>query len=169
MNEISLPGGSMTPGRQPTSAAMVDVPAPGDTEPTAIESQGQATEPLTDASRYTSGPTAQSPSPADHPSTGEKLPANNGRTGGIGGAKPSATRPSIEKLEETVTKINDFAQSIQRELHFSIDDESGETIVKVVEKATNEVVRQIPAEDLMESLKNLNQNATSGVIISEQA
>lgn len=84
-------------------------------------------------------------------------------------SQPQTSPPTKEALEETITKINDFVQSIQRELHFSIDEESGETVVKVVEKATNEVVRQIPAEDIMETLKNLNQNTASGVIISKQA
>lgn len=82
-------------------------------------------------------------------------------------ATPSAQ--SNQSLEETVTQINDYVQSIQRELQFSIDDESGETVVKVIEKATNEVVRQIPAEDLMETLKNLNQNATAGIMFNNQA
>lgn len=77
--------------------------------------------------------------------------------------------PPSQSLEQTVTQLNDYVQSIQRELQFSIDEESGDTIVKVIEKATNEVVRQIPAEDLMETLKSLNQNATTGVIISNQA
>jgi flagellar protein FlaG len=86
-------------------------------------------------------------------------------------ATPSenSTSPPSQSLEQTITQLNDYVQSIQRELQFSIDEESGDTIVKVIEKATNEVVRQIPAEDLMETLKSLNQNATTGVIISNQA
>ena len=165
MNENSLPGGNIIPGRQHTSTVLVDAPTPVSTDSTTIESLAQGKKPLIDISQQTSGPiapTVQPPAPADNPLMKANSKTN---TGPIEGAE----RPSIEKLEETVTKINDFVQSIQRELHFSIDDESGETIVKVVEKATNEVVRQIPAEDLMESLKNINQNATSGIIISKQA
>lgn len=70
-----------------------------------------------------------------------------------------------EQLKAAVTHINSFVQSIQRELQFSIDEESGDTIVKVIDKSTNEVVRQIPAEELMETLKNMNKPGGSGLIL----
>ncbi len=72
-------------------------------------------------------------------------------------------------LTEAVTQINDFVQSIQRELHFSIDDESGDAIVKVIDKKTNELVRQIPPEDVMEMLKNLGKDEGFSLILKSSA
>ena len=51
-----------------------------------------------------------------------------------------------ERLHAAVAKMNDYVESTQRDLHFSYDDESGETVVKVVDRKTQDVIRQIPDE-----------------------
>ena len=83
---------------------------------------------------------------------------------------PDAAPIDSEAISTAVKAINDYVQSIQRELHFNIDDESGETVVTVVGKATQQVVRQIPAADLMESLKNMSSPDaySSGLIIDNK-
>jgi flagellar protein FlaG len=40
-------------------------------------------------------------------------------------------------------------QSHQRSLQFSQDEESGRIVVKVINKETNEVVRQFPPDELL--------------------
>jgi len=40
--------------------------------------------------------------------------------------------------------MNAYIQSSQRDLHFSYDAASGETVVKVLDRQTQEVIRQIP-------------------------
>ena len=54
--------------------------------------------------------------------------------------------PSREELDVAVEKLNQIAQNLGRELQFEIDDDSGQTIVKVIDTETDEVVRQIPNE-----------------------
>lgn len=49
-----------------------------------------------------------------------------------------------EKVQAAVAQMNEFIQSTQRDLHFSYDPESGNTIVRVVDRNTKEVIRQIP-------------------------
>ena len=51
-----------------------------------------------------------------------------------------------EELEQAVTKLNDYIQNVQRDLQFNVDDSSGRMVVKVVDRITDEVVRQIPDE-----------------------
>jgi|SRR5690554_275229 len=51
-----------------------------------------------------------------------------------------------ERLRAAVAQMNDYIESTQRDLQFSYDDESGETVVKVVDRKTQEVIRQIPDE-----------------------
>lgn len=51
-----------------------------------------------------------------------------------------------EKVMAAVAQMNDFIQSTQRDLNFSYDPESGETIVKVLDRNTQEIIRQIPNE-----------------------
>jgi flagellar protein FlaG len=42
-------------------------------------------------------------------------------------------------------------------LQFSIDEESGETVVKVVDTETDEVIRQIPSEEMLALARNLQR------------
>jgi len=59
-------------------------------------------------------------------------------------APPEATR-----LDAVVSGINELVHELQRELHFAVDDQSGETVIKVVDRATDEVVRQIPSDEVL--------------------
>ncbi|MBV6823718.1 flagellar protein FlaG [Pseudomonas sp. PD9R] len=61
------------------------------------------------------------------------------------------------RLKQAVQQIEKFVQSIKRNLEFSIDEQSGKVIVKVIASETGEVVRQIPSAEalkLAESLSN---------------
>lgn len=62
-----------------------------------------------------------------------------------------------ESLQQAVTQLNDYVQSIQRDLQFEIDDETGDTIVRVLDKETQEVVRQIPDEVAVRLAQNLQE------------
>ncbi len=56
---------------------------------------------------------------------------------------------------EAVQKMRDLMQVIDRDLHFSVDEDSGLTIVKVIDSETKEVIRQIPSEDIMRVVRSL--------------
>jgi flagellar protein FlaG len=63
-----------------------------------------------------------------------------------------------EQLDEAVSQLNDFVQNIQRDLQFEVSDDLGETIVRVVDQSTKEVIRQIPDEVAVRLAENLHQN-----------
>ena len=63
-----------------------------------------------------------------------------------------------EDLGEAVTQLNSFVQNVQRDLQFEVDNEAGQTIVKVVDQQTKEVIRQIPDEVAMRLAENLQQD-----------
>lgn len=65
-----------------------------------------------------------------------------------------------EKLKTAVQDIEKFVQSVKRNLQFSIDEESGKVIVKVIASDTGEVVRQLPSAEALKIADNL-QNAHS--------
>ncbi len=64
-----------------------------------------------------------------------------------------------ESIEVVVGRINQYMKSIARELEFNIDQDSGDTIVKVIDKSTDEVIRQLPAEKFFEIAKDLDNAA----------
>jgi len=61
---------------------------------------------------------------------------------------------NLQLLNDTVSQINDHMQSINRNLQFSVDEDSEQQsgsaiIVKVIDADTDEVVRQIPSEEVL--------------------
>jgi flagellar protein FlaG len=64
-----------------------------------------------------------------------------------------------ETLESAVNAIQDFVQASERQLDFSIDDSTGQVVVKVIARQSGEVIRQLPSEvalKLAENLKDAN-------------
>jgi flagellar protein FlaG len=72
-----------------------------------------------------------------------------------------------EPLDDVVSNLNNLVRDLQRELQFSVDEDSGSTIIKVVDRETDEVVRQIPSEDLVNLRKRLEEAA--GVFFEDSA
>ncbi|MEY4475805.1 MAG: hypothetical protein RL248_1572 [Pseudomonadota bacterium] len=54
-----------------------------------------------------------------------------------------------ENVEAAVKQMNEYIQSTQRDLSFSYDKSSGETVVKVLDRGTQQVIRQIPDETFL--------------------
>jgi flagellar protein FlaG len=82
-------------------------------------------------------------------------------------APSAATSPTVTpttqnaadatKLKEAVTKLNDYVQNVQRNLSFSIDKDSGQTVVKVYDAQTHEVIRQIPSEETLKLAASIGE------------
>ena len=66
------------------------------------------------------------------------------------------TEQSTARVEKAVEQLNEYAQSFQRDLRFSMDEDLGRTIVRVVDRTTQEVIRQIPNETALRLARNLN-------------
>jgi len=73
-------------------------------------------------------------------------------------ADREGAEPSEESLSNAITQMNEFIQSTQRDLRFNIDRETGETIVKVIDRQTEEVIRQIPDELFLKLARHLNED-----------
>jgi len=79
--------------------------------------------------------------------------------------------PDLEQLMEAVSKLNDHLQNVQRDLHFSIDDASGQTVVRVVNSETEEVIRQIPSEEVLRISQTIKEQMDNlpGLIFESSA
>lgn len=60
-----------------------------------------------------------------------------------------ALQPSEESTREAVEKLQTYAERLNRDLEFSVDDSSGRTVVTVRDGSTEEVIRQIPSEEAL--------------------
>ncbi|SOB74681.1 flagellar protein FlaG [Marinobacter sp. LV10R510-11A] len=63
-----------------------------------------------------------------------------------------------EELDEAVSQLNDYVQNVQRDLQFEMDNDLGQTIVRVVDQQTQEVIRQIPDELALRLAEKLQQD-----------
>lgn len=54
-----------------------------------------------------------------------------------------------EEVVDAVSNISDFIQNISRDLQFQVDDVTGATVVTVTDSETDEVIRQIPSEEVV--------------------
>ena len=78
--------------------------------------------------------------------SGKNLPLNT---------KQSAEARNVE-VKEAVSKLNEYVQKTQRDLDFQLDEESGKTVIKVYDRHSEQLVRQIPDEAALEMAKRLN-------------
>ncbi len=76
-------------------------------------------------------------------------------------------KPSPEVIQKNVEHINAKVQNIQRDLQFSVDDESGRTIIRVIDSETKETIRVIPPEDINGIAQRLTDS--SGVLFNSIA
>jgi len=60
-------------------------------------------------------------------------------------------------VRETVHNLNDYVQSQHREILFEVDEVTGDTVIKVRDSNTDEVIRQIPSEELMALARRMLQ------------
>jgi flagellar protein FlaG len=78
-----------------------------------------------------------------------------------------ARQPSQQQLQQAVNELQRKAQSFAPDLIFSVDHDTGRTIVKVTDASTQEVIRQIPAEEVLKLAKELDR--MQGLLFHKQA
>lgn len=71
------------------------------------------------------------------------------RRGGSVEEKSGPTSVSVESANSAAQAFKSFVQDIQRNLDFSVDDSSGQVVVKVIDGESGKLIRQIPSEELL--------------------
>jgi flagellar protein FlaG len=71
-------------------------------------------------------------------------------------APPPPPRPVVD-VAKAAERLNELMSNRQRMLRFRVDQGSGRTVIIVINEATNEVIRQIPPEELLQLQQNLEQ------------
>ncbi len=84
------------------------------------------------------------------------------REAGIGPARDELAEPAPtqEATKEAIERLQSYADRLNRDLEFSIDDSSGRTIVTVRDGSTDEVIRQIPSEEALRLANEIDGGAT---------
>ena len=56
-----------------------------------------------------------------------------------------------------MTDLQDFIQSVRRDINFNLDEDSGRVVVNVTEAASGDVIRQLPSEEALRLSENLSE------------
>lgn len=78
-----------------------------------------------------------------------------------------AAPASREQLTAAIDATNAFVSSFNNSLEFTIDDDTGTTVVRIVDNETKELVRQIPSEEMLAIAKALD--TIKGLLIHQKA
>ena len=101
-------------------------------------------------------PTSPSPAVArqQSPGSGEPVP-------------PVAATPPVAEVKEAVSRLNQYVQTLRRDLEFRVDESTNKVVVTVLDPQSKEVIRQIPSEEVLAVARSLE--TTQGMLLNTKA
>lgn len=106
--------------------------------------------------------------PVNAVSSSSPTPAAPARTAAVARAPAAAAQmPNPAALRDAVASANKVMQALSNSLEFSLDPESGKTMVRVIDGATQQVIRQIPSEEMMSIARALDR--LQGLLLNGKA
>lgn len=83
----------------------------------------------------------------------ELTPATQAEAGGLSSENEQLRSRSIASA---VTALNDFVQNEKRDLEFSVSEEAGVPVVRIIDRKSGELIRQIPGAEVVDLARKLN-------------
>lgn len=74
---------------------------------------------------------------------------------------------SKAELEALAEQLNEFMKKGQRSLSFSVDETADEVVISVLDKQTQELIRQIPSPEALKLKQHFD--SVIGLLFSDQA
>ena len=78
-----------------------------------------------------------------------------------------AAKPTLDQVKQAVDQVQQIVRPLAQSLQFSIDEDTHNTVVKIVDTETNKVIRQIPSEEMLQMAKALDN--FTGLLMKQQA
>lgn len=81
-------------------------------------------------------------------------------------------KPSHDDVSAAVKKMNDAMLGSSQSLQFSIDEDSKDIVVKVIDQNTKEVLRQMPSKEALQIAKSIDkmmEKMQQGMLINQTA
>ena len=77
--------------------------------------------------------------------------------------------PSHADAQKAVAAANTQLQQIDSELTFQLDHDTGRVVVKLIDRKTNQVLRQMPTKEALAIAKALGEGCGTGRIVKTDA
>ncbi|MBE0468769.1 MAG: flagellar protein FlaG [Methyloprofundus sp.] len=65
---------------------------------------------------------------------------------------------SLNDARKLADEGNKILQNVQRNLQFKVDDSTQQVVMSIVDKATGDVIRQVPSEDVLALAKRMQDS-----------
>lgn len=78
-----------------------------------------------------------------------------------------AAPPDPQQIRQAVEQIKAALSTKSSALQFTLDDQTGKTIVRVTDRETGELIRQIPSEEMLEIAKAVDK--MQGLLLKQSA
>jgi len=95
--------------------------------------------------------------------------ADSNASEALSNSQVQTTNPTEQRaqLEAAVKAVKEFIQPMTGNLEFSMDEETGETVIKITDASTKELIRQIPSKEMLEIAQALDR--LQGLLVKQQA
>jgi flagellar protein FlaG len=110
------------------------------------------------------GAGAQTPAPAAPAAKARSAPAQQDA---VPVAAQAAAAPEPAELRKVADQINAQLRALAQGIRFSVDDDTGRTIVRVLDTETGQVLRQIPSEEMLAISQSLER--LQGLLLQQEA
>ncbi len=106
-----------------------------------------------------------------------QVPANGtASTGPLPATKASAPvanvqappqQPTLDQVTQAVSRLQEALAPLSQELQLSVDKDSGDTVIKIIDTASKKIVRQFPSEEILNLAKSLG-NYQQGLLVEHK-
>ena len=114
-------------------------------------------------------PSVSTPTNAHRPSQTPTSNVQNVKTSSASISQQDVVSESVsdKEIQQAVDKIQNFTDKAVKNLKFSIDEDTGKTIVKVQDSETLEIIRQFPSEEAISIARSLDK--VQGLLFNDKA
>ncbi len=74
---------------------------------------------------------------------------------------------NTSELTTAVDKVQQYIEPFNNNIEFSINKDTNQIVIKVIDKQTQEVIKQIPSEEMIEMAKALDK--IKGILVKQKA
>lgn len=77
-------------------------------------------------------------------------------------------QPSVAQLKAAVDNINQMLKQANKGVEFSVDDSTRKPVIKVLDSATGDLIRQFPSEDALAMTRAID-HIQQGILLRQKA
>lgn len=74
---------------------------------------------------------------------------------------------SAADIAEALETVRTALEPVARNLQFSVDDDTGKTVVRIIDSSTNEVIKQFPSEEILAIARSIDK--LQGLLLRQEA